>query len=103
MEVPPSQQPQSIPKQGVGCCGAGCLTLLVIGFLGLAGLIGSGWYLAHKAIDTFTSSEPANVAVAMPSDAEFSAANDKFRSSPHRAPKPARRDLHFHCRRNRMP
>ena len=79
MDVPPSQQPQQgIPKQGVGCCGGGCVALLVIAFLGLAALIGSGWYLVHKAIDTFTSTEPANVAIAMPSDAEFAAANEKL-------------------------
>ena len=78
MDVPPSQQPQYIPKQGVGCCGAGCLTLLVIGFLCLSGLIGAGWYLCVKAIDTFTSSQPANVVIAMPSDAEFAPANDKL-------------------------
>jgi hypothetical protein len=51
---------------------------LVIGFLGLAGLIGSGWYLFHKAIDTFTTSEPANVEITAPSDAEFAAANEKL-------------------------
>src|SRR3978361_1893594 len=78
MDVPPSRQPQYVPKQGVGCCGAGCLSLLVIGFLVLAGLIGGGWYFFNRALDTFTSSQPANVAVAMPSDAEFGAANDKL-------------------------
>ncbi len=79
MDVPPSQQPQYVvPKQGAGCCGGGCVALLVIAFLGLAAVIGGGWYLVHKAIDTFTSTEPANVAIAMPSDAEFAAANEKL-------------------------
>jgi len=78
MDIPPPQQPQHVPKQGVGCCGAGCLTLLVIGFVALAGLIGGAWYLGHKAIETFTSSQPVNVAIAMPTDAEFAPANDKL-------------------------
>ena len=70
--TPPPPQPQYVPKSsGVGCFGAGCLTLLVIGFLFMAALVGSGWYLVTKGIDMFTSSQPANVAVAMPTEAEY--------------------------------
>ena len=62
----------------MGCFAIGCLTVLIIGALGLVGLIGGGWYLYNKAIDQFTSSQPVDVTVAMPSEAEFAAANDKL-------------------------
>ena len=77
--VPPPAQPQYVPKpSGVGCFGIGCLTFLVIGFLFIAVLVGGGWYLFTKGIDMFTSSQPANVDLPMPSEAEYAAANGKF-------------------------
>jgi hypothetical protein len=76
--APPPPQPQYIPKSsGVGCFGAGCLTLLVIGFLFIAALVGGSWYLVTKGIDMFTSPQPVDVAMPMPTEAEYTAANEK--------------------------
>jgi hypothetical protein len=62
----------------MGCCAGGCLTFFVIGFLGLAALVGVSWYLARKAIVEFTATQPVEIALQMPSDAEFSAADAKL-------------------------
>lgn len=70
--------PVAPAPSGCGCFGAGCLTIFVVAFFGLALLIGLSWFGLVKAIDMFTSPVPENVAVEMPSEAEFSAASAKL-------------------------
>ena len=59
----------------MGCCAFGCLTLLIIGFLFVAGVIGTAWYVYHKLATTeLISDRPAEVRLEPPTDAEFAAA-----------------------------
>ena len=58
----------------MGCFAKGCLTLLIVGFILLAGLVGSGWFLYVKAVNNLTSSAPADVQVEPPTESQFQAA-----------------------------
>jgi hypothetical protein len=59
---------------GMGCFAKGCLTLLVIGFILIGGVIGGTWYLCRKAADTLTSSEPVDLHLVPPDEAQVRAA-----------------------------
>jgi hypothetical protein len=54
----------------MGCFAMGCLTLLIIGFLLLVGVIGGTWYVCRKAADTLTSSEPVDLGITPPDEAQ---------------------------------
>ena len=58
----------------MGCFAKGCLTLLIIGFILMGGMIGGTWYLCRKAADTLTSSEPVDLHLAPPDEAQVRAA-----------------------------
>jgi hypothetical protein len=68
-----------MPKEsGCRCCGMGCLTLLVFAFLGFIAICVSAWFLGNRFLDKFTSPAPVEIAVQMPSDAEYAAADGKL-------------------------
>jgi len=58
----------------MGCFAKGCLTVLVIGFIFIAGVICSGWFVFNKVVNNLTSAGPAAVQIEQPSEAQFQAA-----------------------------
>jgi hypothetical protein len=54
----------------MGCFAKGCLALLIIGFILLGGVIGGTWYLCRKAADALTSSEPVDLRIVPPDEAQ---------------------------------
>ena len=62
----------------MGCFAKGCLTLLIIGFIFIAGGIGTTWYLYVKAVNNLTSPAPADVQVAPPNESQFQAAENSM-------------------------
>lgn len=58
----------------MGCFAKGCLTLLILGFILMAGMIGTTWYIFRKAADTLTSREPIDLQIASPDEAQVRAA-----------------------------
>jgi len=62
----------------MGCFAKGCLTLLIIGFILIAGVIGSAWYLYVKTVDNLTSPASADVQVEPPSASQFQAAENSM-------------------------
>ena len=77
--VPPLQPaPQYYPppRQGMGCFAKGCLTVLVLGFLGLAILGVSGWFLYKKTVNNLTSTEPADIRVEPPTPEQIKTAEE---------------------------
>lgn len=55
----------------MGCFAIGCLTFLIIGFLLMVGVIGGTWYVCRKAADTLTSSEPVDLGITPPDEAQI--------------------------------
>jgi hypothetical protein len=55
----------------MGCFAMGCLTLLIIGFLLLVSVIGGTWYVCRKAADALTSSEPVELGITAPDEAQI--------------------------------
>lgn len=77
--VPPIQPaPQYYPpprRSGLGCFGCGCLTVLILGFVCLGGLLGTGWYLYHKlSTNNIISDTPISVVLEQPTDAQYQTA-----------------------------
>lgn len=62
----------------MGCFAKGCLTVLIIGFLLIAGGIGTTWYLYVKTVNNLTSPAPVDVQVAPPSESQFQAAENSM-------------------------
>lgn len=59
----------------MGCFGACCLSVLVVGFLCLAGVLGTGWYVYHKlAKNNIISDSPISVVLEKPTDAQYQTA-----------------------------
>ncbi|PYJ08325.1 MAG: hypothetical protein DMF06_13020 [Verrucomicrobia bacterium] len=54
----------------MGCFAVGCLTLLIIGFVLVAGVIGGTWYFCRKAADALTSSQPVELGITAPDEAQ---------------------------------
>jgi hypothetical protein len=77
-QPPPLSQPQYVPpRQGSGCCAKGCLTLLILGFLCVAGVVGSCWYIYHKlATNNLISDAPADLRLEQPSETQYRAAEE---------------------------
>ena len=67
-----------MPKEGMGCFAKGCLTLLIVGFILIAGVIGCSWYLYVRMVDNLTSPMSADVHVEPPSESQFQAAENKY-------------------------
>ena len=77
--IPPTQQPVIVlPQQGMSCFAKGCLITLVILFLGFGALLAGSWFIFGKVVKAFTSTEPARIEIAAPSDAEFAPAETKL-------------------------
>jgi hypothetical protein len=62
----------------MGCFAMGCLTVLIVGFIFIAGVIGSAWFIFNKAVNNLTSPVPATVQIEQPSEAQFQAAEDSL-------------------------
>jgi hypothetical protein len=62
----------------MGCFAKGCLTLLIVGFLLLACVLGGTWYLYVKTVDNLTSPAPADVQVQPPSESQFQTAENSM-------------------------
>jgi hypothetical protein len=83
MDTPPPIPSQQVvvippPKSGCGCFAGGCMSLFFFAGLGLIALIGVCWFFSTKVLKNFTADAPAEVALTMPSDGEFNAANAKL-------------------------
>ena len=77
--VPPIQPaPQYYPpprRSGMGCFGACCLTSLIVGFICIVGVLGTGWYFYHKlASNNIISDSPTSVPLEQPTDAQYQSA-----------------------------
>ena len=60
----------------MGCFAKGCLTLLILGFLCIAGVIGTSWYVFHKlASNNLISDAPMPVQLEQPTEAQYQAAD----------------------------
>ena len=63
----------------MGCFAKGCLTILILGFICLAGVIGTGWYVFHKlATNNLISDSPISVPLEQPSEAQYQAAESSL-------------------------
>lgn len=62
----------------MGCFAKGCLTLLIIGFILIAGVIGTTWYVYVKTVDNLTSRAPVDVQTEPPSESQFQAAENSM-------------------------
>src|SRR3982751_1995342 len=81
---PPSSVPPIQPaahyyppprRSGMGCFGACCLSVLVLGFICIVGALGTGWYFYHKlASNNIISDSPTSVVLEQPTDAQYQAA-----------------------------
>jgi len=69
----------ALPPQGMGCFAKGCLTVLIVGFIFLAGIIGVSWYLYVKTVDNLTSPVPADIQVEEPAESQFQTAENSIR------------------------
>src|SRR5262249_52822688 len=56
----------------------GCLTSIIVVVFLVVVVGGGGWFIYSKAINSFTSDQPANVAIDEPSPAEFQQAKMKL-------------------------
>ena len=74
--IQPAPQYYPPPRQGMGCFAKGCLTVLVLGFLGLAILGVSGWFLYKKTVNNLTSTEPADIRVEPPTPEQIKTAEE---------------------------
>ena len=63
----------------MGCFAKGCLTILILGFLCIAAVVGSCWYVYHKlATNNLISDAPAAVQLEQPSEPQYRAAEDSL-------------------------
>jgi hypothetical protein len=58
----------------MGCFAKGCLTVLILGFLLIAGVVGSGWFVLTRMVNNLTSTAPADVRMEQPRDAQYQSA-----------------------------
>jgi hypothetical protein len=55
----------------MGCFATGCLTILVLGFLLIAAIVGGGWYFYKQTFNNLTSTAPADVRLEAPTQTEI--------------------------------
>ena len=58
----------------MGCFAKGCLTILILGFLFIAVVVGGGWYLYKKTLNNLTATAPADVRLEAPTQTQIQAA-----------------------------
>jgi hypothetical protein len=63
----------------MGCFAQGCLALLILGFIAIAGIIAGSWYLYVKTVDNLTSPASADVKIEPPSESQFQSAENSMR------------------------
>lgn len=56
----------------------GCLTVLIVGFILMAGMIGCTWYLYVKMVDNLTSPAAEEVQMEPPSESQFQTAENSM-------------------------
>ena len=60
----------------MGCFGACCLTVIILGFVCIAGVLGTGWYFYHKlASNNIISDSPIAVQLEAPTETQYQAAD----------------------------
>jgi hypothetical protein len=64
------------PRSGMGCFAKGCLTVFILGFLGIAVVGVGGWYFYKKTFNNLTSTAPAEVRAEPPTPAQTKAADE---------------------------
>jgi hypothetical protein len=62
----------------MGCFAKGCLTILILGFILLAGLLGGTWYIYVKTVNNLTSPASVDVQIEPPSESQFQAAENSM-------------------------
>lgn len=58
----------------MGCFAVGCITILVVGFIFIVGAAGTAWYVCTKAAEVLTTTEPADLKLVPPDQAQVRAA-----------------------------
>ena len=62
----------------MGCFAQGCLTVLIVGFVLLAAIIGGTWYIYVKTVNNLTSPAPADVQVEPLTERQFQTAENSM-------------------------
>ena len=62
----------------MGCFAKGCLTVLILGCLLTAVIVGGSWYLYKKTFNNLTSPVPADVRLETPTEAQVQAAESSL-------------------------
>jgi hypothetical protein len=63
----------------MGCFAKGCLTLLILGFLFIGGVLFTGWYVFHKlATNNIISDAPIAVPLEQPSETQYQEAESSL-------------------------
>lgn len=62
----------------MGCFAQGCITVLIVGFLFFAAVLGGGWYVYSKAVNNLTSAAPADVKIEPLSERQFETAENSM-------------------------
>src|SRR5437764_2340025 len=78
MEPPPVAQTPPPAPRGMGCFAKGCLTLIIGGLVLLVVLVGGAIFLANRAVQVFTSTQPVQVRVLPAKPAERQVAKAKL-------------------------
>src|SRR5437764_9214139 len=78
MEPPPVAQTPPPAPRGMGCFAKGCLTLIIGGLVLLVVLVGGAIFLANRAVQVFTSTQPVQVRVLPATPAELQVAKAKL-------------------------
>jgi len=79
-QPPPPPPPAPVyyppPRQGMGCFAKGCLTVLILGFIFCAVVIGGSWIFYKKTFNNLTSAAPSDVRLEAPTQAEIQKAEN---------------------------
>jgi hypothetical protein len=77
--IQPAPQYYPPPRSGMGCFATCCLSLLILGFVCIAGVLGTGWYVYHKlASNNIISDAPIAIQVEQPSEAQYQTAESSL-------------------------
>src|SRR5437762_12896069 len=78
MEPPPVAQTPPLAPRGMGCFAKGCLTLIVVGLILLSVLVVGTIFLANRAVQILSSTQPVQVQVGPATPAELQVAKAKL-------------------------